>query len=494
MIKMTNSFWREIVDYLPGIFLLFRVDEKGKAHLIFVNRNIRNSLGYTPEEFVLASESAGSTVANGIAKLVEKITVLSQGDDEVHGGDHNHSRKGGRDGRSGGSYSGRSSGNSSRAISNSGRCSGTISGINDNGGASRMCRFHSKRASECMFFFEFRIFSVKTTPHPFIAVSLNPVQDGAAGSEGKTGEVTGHPIFVAESPLMKALMKKVDAVAGQWRYLLFRGESGTGKRTLSRQVLQGEALSGTSSLEWNLPDLSPPGQNETVERLCGEVGSVDETMSKADKLALLIVEIDKLTLSNQNRLFSWMHERARIGKQTRVLATSGMQLEERVQKGKFSAELYYYLGFDTVLLPPLSHRKEDIRYLVDIWLPGAAENLGLSRVEVADHMMEDLLQYDWPGNFHEFFRVMRKSLLLSEQGAFRLTIDSDAVEVRTESAANGINVGLQEVVRFDEMSRRYLEKVLNKTEGKIYGKNGAARLLGMKPTTLQSKLKKLGIR
>ena len=463
---MTNSFWREVLDHIPGLFLIFRLDDKENTHLIFANSHIRNVLGYKPEEFVLASESQGSVVQAQINTLVEKIAERSKSSGEGREKTQNSS--------------------DSRPV----------------------CLFHSKRAAEHSFHFEYRIFSVKSSPYPFIAVSLTPLTDELPEVRGKAAfPVHTNTEFIAESPLMQALMRKVDALADQQTHLLFRGDRATGKRTLARQVLQAGKLSGARCLEWNLESMPIPEQNRAVDRMCGN-GRTEDAVSANEVLILLIIEISMLTVSNQSRLLDWLRDRQDSGSGTRILATTSFLLEERMQQGDFSAELYYFLSFETLLLPPLSQRKEDLSQLVSRWTTAISTMLELGELNVSGRVLDQLLDYSWPGNFHEFHEVMRRSLLGSAPGSFRLILHDTKIEEEAAPSgpsaleqagtdANGApDTGIPsgEIIPFDEMNRRYLRSVLRKTDGKIYGGDGAAHLLGMKPTTLQSKLKKLGVK
>ena len=447
--------------------MIFRVDEKEDAHLIFANLHIRDVLGYKPEEFVLASESKSSRVQTEISALIDQIAEKSR---------------------------------------------------NGDGGDRPVCRFHSKRAEPHDFHFTFRIFTVKSSPHPFIAVSLEPaVGQDVAGSTESSVSGQRNTGFVAGSPLMQALMRKVDALADQQVHLLFRGERATGKRTLARQVLQGEELRGARCLEWNLEAMPVSEQNKAVDRLCGK--GTDPGLGSGDAgLSLLVIEISLLTEANQVKLLDWLRDRQDAGAVTRILATTSFLLEERMQQGEFSADLYYFLSLETLLLPPLSQRRDDLRLLTEQWVRAAAAVLDLGQLQIPGRVMEQVLGYDWPGNFQEYREVMRRSLLASPSGSFRLVLQDPAEEpvqdtgraertagAEEESAgqtapgphaAGGAGDELLEgeVLPFDEMNRRYLEKVLERTGNKIYGEDGAAKLLGMKPTTLQSKLKKLGVR
>lgn len=462
---MTNSFWREALDHIPGLFLIFRVDEKENAHLIFANSHIRNVLGYKPEEFVLASESEASGVQTEVSALVDLIAEKSRnGNEEVR----------------------------------------------------PVCRFHSKRAERRDFYVSFRIFTVKSSPYPFIAVSMEPAEsEREAGINEYSVPGQRDAGFIAESPLMQALMRKVDALADQPAHLLFRGAHATGKRTLARQVFQGEGMRGARTIEWNLEAMSMLEQNDAVDRLCGAKADAAATSGEPG-VALLLIEVSLLSSANQEKLLAWLRHRERAGLGTRILVTTSFVLEERVQQGDFSADLYYFLSPETLLLPPLAQRKDDLRLVTQQWVRSAAAILDIGEADVPERVMEQVLNHDWPGNFAEFREVMRRSLLASPSGSFRLILGKTGIDVeqqnlnkrRVSGAQNvlagtvpsGLGSGLldglsdAEVLPFDEMNRRYLKKVLEKTGNKIYGEDGAARLLEMKPTTLQSKLKKLGVR
>lgn len=469
---MTNSFWREVLDHMPQLFLVFRVDENEEAHLIFVNSRVKELLGYKPEEFVLASESAGSHAEANIHSLVEKIARLSR--QKKSTSDNIHQERGQIEDK----------------------------GAMDEEADKHVFKMLSRHGSLCSFKFDFRIFAAKSISKPIIVVSMIPAPEKSEASfPDKPYRHPKQPFFVAESPLMKSLIQKMDILSGQAGHLLFRGEDGTGKKTLARQFLRTESLSGCKWEEWNLAVMTKTEQKLAVDRLCGNTGQIEKDVESAQDNAfcLLILEISQLSTENQVMLLDWLRKRSQAGRPVRILATSAGLLEACVQQGTFSTELYYLLSFETLLLPPLSQRKEDLRQLAEKWIAEASVFFGMDEAHISGKDVDRITAYSWPGNFPEFYDVMRFSLMHSKNGRLTLRLPSDQISSvepsgKVDTSETSGTFSLADIVSFDEMNSRYLERVLDKTGGKIYGVDGAAHLLGMKPTTLQSKLKKLGVR
>lgn len=421
-----NSFWRELLDYLPGLYLVFRIDEQEQAQLIFVNQKVKPLLGYNPDEFVLASES-DTPVRRSLDRLVDDIAQLSRS------GEHHQ--------------------------------------------AHFECELLTRHGAARSYPFDYNLFKAKSGKEPFLVVR---VDDKAVGVQSGNTEPVAEDrpsCFVAESQVMQAVMEKIDQLSGSDTNVLLRGEPGTGKRTLARHILRSDIRQGRQVVK---PDLVKDRQAE---------GHLLEQFEEAgEPMVCLVHELTRLSPKGQQAFKRALQQDTT----PRIIATSSVALEDAIEQDAFDAELYYMLSFQTVMLPPLRSRPDDIEALVERWVEQSSRVLNLEQFEVTDKERAHFRQSRWEGNFPELYEALRYSLLHSDNGRFRLYQKERAQAGRTPLMEQPDTIG--QVVSFEEMNRRYLTRVLELTGGKIYGSDGAAHLLDMKPTTLQSKLKKLDIR
>ncbi len=177
---------------------------------------------------------------------------------------------------------------------------------------------------------------------------------------------------------------------------------------------------------------------------------------------------------------------AEIENHARIVAATNRDLEAEVERGRFRQDLYFRLNVIPVRVPPLRERKEDIPELVEHFIRkyGPGMNRAIKRID--PRAMERLIRYDWPGNIRELENVVERGLVLGSGEVLRFDkqLLGDSQPARPES---------KELTTLEEHERRYVLEVLEWTNGVVSGPQGAAKILGMKPTTLQSRLKKLGI-
>lgn len=413
----TNSFWREVLDYLPDLAMIFRIDKNDQAQLIFVNKKIQGTLGYSPQEYVLASETE-SLVRQELDELIEKVARLSHAEPDA---------------------------------------------------GKQEITLHDKRGGKHCFTFDFELFKVKSSPANFLSVSL---KNDPAGT-GTSLATDSAPVFVAESPAMKAVMGHADALISSESHVLIRGEKSTGKKTIAGIIARPSVLAGASliSLKAGVDSLS----------------KMDSLPS--DAFILLIENIGQLPRTDQDCLKHILNQKKESGSKVRVIATSSRALEDLIEQGRFEAALYYELNFHQVFLPPLRNRKDDIVKLVKQWLERSSKVLNMPGVKLSEGELTKFVESKWPGNFEELYSALVNTI--KPTGGIKFPVQ----EYRNQNGhSDEIRNDLKEIISYDEMSRRYLSSVLQKTSDKIYGKDGAAHLLGLKPTTLQSKLKKLGLR
>lgn len=440
----SSAFWREVIDHLPGLILLFRVDENDTAHLIFTNQTITDLLGYSPKEYVLKSESSGK-IADELEMLIDEIAQRSHDVDDLR---------------------------------------------------ARACGLTSKEGEHKRFNIAFNLFSTTNQKSHLIAVILrSAIQKSLSDSKPEQHEIENQPKLshsdkkdskqhlILVSPLMESVWDKLRTLYSSDSHLLLIGEKGVGKKTLCRHLFQ--------SIE----------PQETIELLDCSAEPLANILAKnhdisKDHAVLFIPEIDQLEKEEQEKLKKWItkqpQERESRANQAafKIVATSAKPLEQAVENGAFSSALYYTLSFNTVLIPPLRQRPEDIKAIAQAFIDQSKKALRLPTFKANEDEIDKLLKYDWNENIDELFDVLRQSVLARENGhiEFKVTPKKQS-ELFEEN-----NVSKDDVLAFDEMNRRYLKRILELTEGKIYGDDGAAKLVDLKPTTLQSKLKRLGLR
>jgi transcriptional regulator with GAF, ATPase, and Fis domain len=165
----------------------------------------------------------------------------------------------------------------------------------------------------------------------------------------------------------------------------------------------------------------------------------------------------------------------------RVIAATNSDLAARVKRGDFRDDLFYRLNVFPIRVPPLRERREDIPPLVWTFVREFSERMGKSIERIPQRIMSSLCQYPWPGNVRELRNVIERAMILAKNGTLLVPIpDSD--ETTTT------------LVTLAEMEIGYIGRVMEQTGWRVRGPSGAAEILGLKPTTLESRMKKLGIR
>jgi DNA-binding NtrC family response regulator len=163
-----------------------------------------------------------------------------------------------------------------------------------------------------------------------------------------------------------------------------------------------------------------------------------------------------------------------------------------VRKGEFREDLWFRLNVFPVPMPPLRRRKEDIPALVRHFLEKKSRQLNLPQIPLLDSKaMDRLIDYDWPGNVRELENVIERALILSPQGP--LCFDDLDRDWSEEASASGSTAN-DALAPLDEVVAEHIRKALRRQLGRIEGPFGAARLLGLHPSTLKGKMRKLGIR
>ncbi|ACG73682.1 transcriptional regulator, NifA subfamily, Fis Family [Anaeromyxobacter sp. K] len=310
--------------------------------------------------------------------------------------------------------------------------------------------------------------------------------------------------YVAESEGMRAVVERVRLVAPSTTTVLVRGETGTGKEGLARMVHEFSPRFNAPFVAANLGAI-PEGLIES-ELFGHEKGAFTGAtrrragrFEQADGGTLFLDEVGDAPPSVQVRLLRVLQERVveRVGGtepvkvDVRVIAATNRNLEEMVARGTFRADLYYRLAVFPIELPPLRERREDVRPLGTYFLAKQAALMHRRPPRVGEDVWRALEAYGWPGNVRELENFLQRALILSPGQELSLpalptaaTQASPAAAVAAEPAPPG---------RFDDEVRELIERALEHAGGRVYGPGGAAALLGLRPTTLQGKMKKYGV-
>ncbi len=183
----------------------------------------------------------------------------------------------------------------------------------------------------------------------------------------------------------------------------------------------------------------------------------------------------------------------------RVISATNRDLSREVEAGCFRRDLYYRLCMFPIHMPPLRERRQDIGPLAVHFLNLSCRRLNCPDVRLTQHAIELLAAYDWPGNVRELQNVIERAVILSQSGPLRIDLVLGDTASTPRAATSHLQTNIQAgiVLSQQEMGRREHDNIraaLEKTQGRIYGSGGAAEILGMKPTTLAYRLKRIGIK
>ena len=216
----------------------------------------------------------------------------------------------------------------------------------------------------------------------------------------------------------------------------------------------------------------------------------------ADKGTLFMDEVGELSAETQVKLLRALQEREfeRVGGSrpltvdVRLIAATNRDLQEEVNAGRFRADLFYRLNVFPIRVPPLRERRSDIPLLVRHFLAHFQRRLAKSLKAVTPQSMERLQAYSWPGNIRELQNVIERACVLARGPMVEVRDALGPVNKETLATSGDETLGT-----LDDVDRRHIRRVLEATEGVISGPNGAAKILGLHPNTLRSRMERLGL-
>jgi len=310
--------------------------------------------------------------------------------------------------------------------------------------------------------------------------------------------------LVGESDELIACLQQVAQVAATNTTVLILGETGTGKELIARAIHERSDRSDRALVKVNCAALP---QNLVESELFGHVkGAFTGADSRkrgrfdlADGGTLFLDEIGDLPLDLQGKLLRVLQEGEfeRVGGSesikvdVRILAATNRRLQEAVDHGDFRADLFYRINTFPITLPALRERKSDIPMLVEHFIAKHAQPLGREVNAVSTVMMDHLQAFSWPGNVRELESVVQRALISSDESVLQL---AEPLDVSLRATLHQTVGTVDNPLDLRAAEKEHIASILGQTDWKIAGPGGAAAKLGVPPSTLRSKMKKLGLR
>jgi PAS domain S-box-containing protein len=303
--------------------------------------------------------------------------------------------------------------------------------------------------------------------------------------------------IIGESVGLKRVLKLVETVSATDVTVLILGETGTGKEVVARAIHQLSPRNEHVMVKLNCAAI-PAGLLES--ELFGHekgafTGAIDRKIGRlelAHEGTLFLDEIGDLPLELQPKILRALQEKEfeRLGSNkpipvnVRLVAATNRDLTKMVAEGQFRSDLYYRLRVFPILLPPLRERREDIPILVRYFVDRHARKLYRKIETIPEETIRALTRWDWPGNIRELENFIERAVILTNGTVLRAPLGELEMPEETSPVLDS---------SLEATEREHILRVLRETKGKIGGSNGAAARLGLIRTTLNSKMKKLGI-
>ena len=303
--------------------------------------------------------------------------------------------------------------------------------------------------------------------------------------------------IISQSPAFGKILKQVEQVAHTDATVLISGESGTGKELIARSLHRLSRRSNRPMIKVNCAAL--PVHLIESELFGHEKGAFTGAINQkkgrfelADKGTLFLDEIGEMPVELQAKLLRVLqegeyerlggHETLKVD--VRIIAATNRNLQEQVSLGKFREDLFYRLNVFPIYCIPLRQRKDDIPLLVNHFCKKFEQQIGKQITSISKSTMDSLVAYDYPGNIRELENIIERAIIVSQNGK---------LEIQSWLPKAKIQVKDEPIPTLEEVQKKHIIEVLKLKNWRISGEKGAAQVLGLKPTTLEARMKKLGI-
>jgi PAS domain S-box-containing protein len=309
------------------------------------------------------------------------------------------------------------------------------------------------------------------------------------------------------------VLRQVDQVAPTDSTVLINGETGTGKELIARAIHDRSPRKGRPLVKVNCGAISAGlVESELFGHLkgafTGALTGRDGRFKLADGGTIFLDEVGELPMDTQVKLLRVLQEQEfepvgsseTIKVDVRIIAATNRDLNRAIAEGKFRSDLFYRLNVLPLSVPSLRERQGDVPLLVTFFLQRFAKKLGKPIKQVPEDVMQRLVAYPWPGNIRELQNVIERAVVLSTGD--RLALSADFAPIRASAApaiaplpkAQAVEERPTDAGSLEDVERRHIESVLARTNWMIEGERGAAKILNLNPSTLRSRMQKLGVK
>ncbi len=312
--------------------------------------------------------------------------------------------------------------------------------------------------------------------------------------------------IVGQSPALRTIIQQIELVAPTDASVLILGESGTGKELVAQEIHRRSTRSARALVRVNCASVPRElYESEFFGHVKGAfTGAVRDRAGRfelANGGSLMLDEVGEIPLELQSKLLRVLQEGTyeRIGEEktreadVRLIAATNRDLKAEVEAGRFRQDLFYRLNVFPIEVPPLRKRKEDIPLLAELFLDKSSRRFNRPSKGLTQGNIISLQAYEWPGNVRELLNVIERAVITSRSGAIRFDLPRPNSGKTRKADATPTSPSAT-VVSDAEMKQRDRDNILaalNQTNWRVHGPGGAAELLGMRPTTLTSRIKRM---
>ncbi len=317
--------------------------------------------------------------------------------------------------------------------------------------------------------------------------------------------------IVGKSPALKYMMAQIEAVAETPASVLILGESGVGKELVAREIHAQSPRADGPLVKVNCASIPKDlFESEFFGHVKGAfTGAHRDRVGRfqlADGGTIFLDEIGEIPVELQGKLLRVLQESEfeRVGDDitkyvdVRVIAATNRNLERLVMSGDFREDLFYRLSVFPIEVPPLRKRGDDVIQLAQHFLEGTCQDFGRKPMMLTRNQGDEIRNYDWPGNVRELKNVIERAVILSQGNVLRLDLSMQDTSAKTDNEPESDESAAEKLILTEhdmkDLQRENILAALGQTNWRVSGKDGAAELLGVRPTTLSDRIKSFGLR